>query len=499
MTTVARKTSLLCAILSVVLFSSCGHSSDEGSIVPFVPRDTKRDGFVYVQGDRFMLDGEPWFPLTLNYKTYTDNRGDSIVIAPAPYYLSNSAAYDFAVIADMGFNSIRLCVTGVETADTAAMYKAFERIIDTAAQNNLRVMLLLDPPFDSAKVEYTNGLLRHFADNSTLWAYDFFNEPLYFDTAEHRDKIEAYNIVSSWREMMCQNAPNQLFTVAFSEPIEVFEWDPTIMPVDFVEMHTYHPLRVASEMYWYSNVITNKPWMVGETSLPVDNDSVDYDEQRQFMLQVFAIARSMGAAGFGWWGYVDCTGEVNFEGQYTALINSKKEKKPAAHEVKNLMGLPFGKELAKRPPNYYNMLGYNNICLKGRVIDETTGKPICNALIRGWTGDWIGMNTYTDSNGNFTLYSNDFSVHFEVSAPGMYTKKFMCDTLSYTFSDSAAGYPWRYESFPNKDLEYQSIDYHPFLEGDSLVLLFNPRFFNQRKAQGNIGTIRLKRIKISDK
>ena len=190
---------------------------------------------------------------------------------------------------------------------------------------------------------------------------------------------------------------------------------------------------------------------------------------------------------------------MNFEGKYTALINSKKEKKPAAHEVKNLMGLPFGKELAKRPPNYYNMLGYNNICLKGRVIDENTGKPVCNALIRGWTEDWIGMNTYSDSNGNFTLYSNDFSVHFEVSAPGMHTIRFNNDEVSYTFADSAANHKWRYESFPDKKLEYQSLDYHPFLEGDSLVLIFNPRFFNQSKAQGNIGTIKLKCIKISDK
>ena len=196
MTTVARKTFLLCAILSVVLFSSCSHSSDEDSIVPFVPRDTQRDGFVYVQGHHFMLNGEPWFPLTLNYKTYADNRSDSIVIAPAPYYLSNSAAYDFAVIADMGFNSIRLCVTGVETADTAAMYKAFERIIDTAAQNNLRVMLLLDPPFDSALVEYTNGLLRHFANNSTLWA-------IYYRNRTSPISLTRYSPISEFKKDFC--------------------------------------------------------------------------------------------------------------------------------------------------------------------------------------------------------------------------------------------------------------------------------------------------------
>lgn len=490
---------VIATIWIVGLLYAC--SNKEGTIHPFSPRNTQREGFVYVNNNRFMLDGNEWFPLMLNYKAFPDNSLGTVRIVSLDDYKTTSIAEDFALISSLGFNSIRLCLNSATTYDTAEIYGAIGRIIDTAAMNNLRVMFLVDPPFDSAHIAYTQGLLRHFADNPAIWAYDFFNEPLYFDKVENRDKIEAYNIVCSWREMMCQNAPNQLFTIGFSEPIEVFEWDPTILPVDFVEIHTYHPLRVASEMYWYSNVVTDRPWMVGETSLPADNDSVSYREQQQFMLQVFAMARSMGAAGFGWWGFVDCpTMLVNFEGQYTGLLSPARELKLAAYEVKRLMDIPVEENLSAMPPNYYNMLGYNNIFLKGRVVDEKTGKPVSNALIRGWNVDWsIGMNTYSDGDGNFTLYSNDFCVHFEVSAPGMHTKKFDDHTLSYTFADSVPNHKWQYESFPNKSLEYQSIDYHPFLEGDSLVLIFNPRFFNQSKAQGNIGTIKLKCIKISDK
>lgn len=488
---------VIATIWIVGLLSAC--SNKEGTIHPFSPRNTQREGFVYVNNNRFMLDGNEWFPLMLNYKAFPDNSLGTVRIVSLDDYKTTSIAEDFALISSLGFNSIRLCLNSATTYDTAEIYGAIGRIIDTAAMNNLRVMFLVDPPFDSAHIAYTQGLLRHFADNPAIWAYDFFNEPLYFDKVENRDKIEAYNIVCSWREMMCQNAPNQLFTIGFSEPIEVFEWDPTILPVDFVEIHTYHPLRVASEMYWYSNVVTDRPWMVGETSLPVDNDSVSYLEQRQFMLQVFATARSLGAAGFGWWGFVDCpTMLVNFEGQYTGLLSPARELKLAAYEVKRLMDIPVEENLSAMPPNYYNMLGYNNIFLKGRVVDEKTGKPVSNALIRGWNVDWsIGMNTYSDGDGNFTLYSNDFCVHFEVSAPGMYTIKYNNDEVSYTFADSAANHKWSYESFPDKKLEYQSLDYHPFLVGDSLVLLFNPRFFNQSKAQGNMGTIKLKRIKIT--
>ena len=479
------------AFVGAILIS-CNNNSNN-ILEVFGKRDTKRDGFVYIENKRFMLDGNEWFPLMLNYRNYIDDRDSVIRILPADHYKNNSLANDFAKIASLGFNCLRMCLRFESNADTAAIYSAIDKMIDTAAQSKLRVMMLLTPPFDSAIMELEVGLMRHFANNPIIWAYDFFNEPLYFDKVDDRDKVDAYNIVGSWRNLMCENAPNQLFTIGFAEPIEVFEWDPIMLPVDFVEMHTYHPLRVASEMYWYSTNCTQKPWMVGEVSLPADNDSINYEEQRQFMVQSFAIARSMGAAGFGWWEYMDNPKEVNYEGQYTALINPKKEMKPAAYQVATLMDMAISEELANIPPNYYNMIGYNNVALSGRIVDNHR-RPVCNALVRGWTKDWIGMNTYTDADGRFVLYSNDFSIYFEVSAPYMQTVKFKRDDIKYTFADSADNVKWKPESFPNKYLEYQKIDYHPFLEGDDLTLIFNPKFFNQYKAKGDLGTIKLKHI-----
>lgn len=488
-----KRAFLFSVVLSATFLISCNESNN--TLENFGKRDTKREGFVYIENNKFMLDGNEWFPLMLNYRNYVDDSDSVIRVSPSGHYQNNCMADDFKKIFAMGFNSLRVCLKWDKMTDTAAIYQAISNMIDTAAQSNLRVMLLLYPPFDSAKVAFESGMLRHFANNPTIWAYDFFNEPLYFDEQHDRDKVDAYNIVSSWRRMMCENAPNQLFTIAFSEPIEVFEWDPIMLPVDFVEMHTYNPLRVASEMYWYSTNCTAKPWMVGEVSLPADNDSISYDEQRQFMVQVFAVARSMGAAGFGWWEYMDNPKEVNYEGQYTALINPSKVMKPAAYQVATLMNTPVSKELANMPPNYYNMVGYNNIALSGRVVDNHNN-PVGNALVRGWTKDWIGMNTYTDADGRFVLYSNDFSVHFEVSAPFMQTIKFNRNNIKYTFVDSTDNIKWKPESFSDRYLEYQKIDYHRFLEGDSLTLFFNPALFNQYKAKGDLGTVKLKHLKI---
>ena len=140
------------------------------------------------------------------------------------------------------------------------------------------------------------------------------------------------------------------------------------------------------------------------------------------------------------------------------------------------------------------MLGYNNIVLKGKVIDSKSGQGVKDALVRGWTKDWIGMNTYTDENGNFTLYSNDFNVHFEISAPGMNTIKFDRHNTKYHFVDAEVAKKWTFENLPEQYLEYQSIDYKPFLETDSLTLNFNPKFFNQYKIEGEMGEVRISKL-----
>lgn len=484
-----RKLSLF-VLLFCTLLCGCKHAE-----IDRTPRNTQSPGFVYVQDKHFMLDGEPWFPLMLNYKPTIAIVNDTLRIIPAYYYQSPSLAHDFQRIADMGFNCVRICLDMVpEEKDFEALYHAIGQMTDTAEQYQLKVMLLIKRPLEDKLVCYTEGLLQHLADKSNLWAYDFFNEPLYFDEVELRDKMEAYQIVCRWREMMDHYAPHQLFTIGFAEPIEVFEWDPSILPVDFVEVHTYHPLRVPSEMRWYSNNCTDRPWMVGETALPADNDSVSYEYQRQFLLQSYTLARQYHAAGYGWWEYHECPDGVNFEAQFTGLINQKNEDKPAVLELPTLKEKTIPTDNHHVPSNYYNMLGYNNIVLKGKVIDSKSGQGVKDALVRGWTKDWIGMNTYTDENGNFTLYSNDFNVHFEISAPGMNTIKFDRHNTKYHFVDAEAKKKWTFENLPDQYLEYQSIDYKPFLETDSLTLNFNPKFFNQYKIEGEMGEVRISKL-----
>lgn len=484
-----RKIGLPSLLLLCILCLIACHRQDTSAEQPVPCQD-----FVYIEQDHFMLNGEPWFPLMMNYKALFRVKGFSARVSPDAYYHSNLSE-DFRRISDMGFNSIRICLDTIpEKSNHKALYRAAERMLDTAQLYHLKVMMLIKRPLDSELEIFTVGLLKHLAHHPALWAYDFFNEPLYFDPVDHRDKKEAYKIVKKWRTMMRKNAPHQLFTIGFAEPIEVFEWDPTYLPVDFVSIHTYNPLRIASEMRWYSDHCKGKPWMVGETGLPADNVRVSYEEQRQFLRQTYTLARQYNSAGYGWWYYRDNPDAHVFEGQYTGLISPDGQDKPAAMEVCKLKDIPIPADDHSLPTNYYNMLGYNNIVLHGTIKDADTDQGICGALIRGWTKDWIGMNTYTDENGHFTLYSNDFNVHFELSAPGMENIRFHMDDIEYHFTGKEAEEQWSFESLPQQDLEYHSIDYHDFLDGDSMTLHFNPKYFNQSKIEGELGVIKISKL-----
>ncbi|MCR4932449.1 MAG: carboxypeptidase-like regulatory domain-containing protein, partial [Bacteroidales bacterium] len=287
--------------------------------------------------------------------------------------------------------------------------------------------------------------------------------------------------------------PHQLFTIATAEPIEVFEWDPSMLPTDFVEMHTYHPLRVFSEMWWYSRYC-GKPWMIGETGLPADNDSVPYKWQFGFMDETYVRAKQLGAIGYGWWEFQDNPQGVNFEAQYTGLSDANGNAKLAADWMRYRPYICMGcAEVNLFPINYYNMLAYSNICLKGMVVDENNS-PVEGAVIRGWNDDWsVGMNTYTDSNGRFTLYSNDYNVHFEVSAPRMSHQKFDRRNIRYSTPKGIDT-----KNLPNRPREDQQIYYNPYGNNSIPDIPFNMDYdsthFFRYSLEGDMGTIKLKKL-----
>lgn len=470
----------------------CNHSDNGIMYNDSLPPIT--DGYVGLQDGHFVLDGEEWFPKMLNYKAFIE--GDHVI--PAPYYTGTDIREHFDTIASWGFNAVRVCLDVMSEGDSAAKFEATRRMVQTADSAGLKVMLLIKTPFEPYWQSYTKGLLRHLADLPALWAYDFFNEPLYFDPEPERDKMDAVRLASEWRHWVRTYAPHQLFTIATAEPIEVFEWDPSMLPTDFVEMHTYHPLRVYSEMLWYSRYC-GKPWMVGETGLPADNDSVPYGWQLAFMDQTYVRAKELGAAGYGWWEFQDHPGGVNFEAQYTGLRDANGNAKLAADWMRYRPYICFGcDEMHFFPVNYYNMLAYSNIRLTGRIVDKATSKPVEGAVIRGWNDDWsVGMNTYTDSNGCFTLYSNDYNVHFEISAPGMSREKFDRRNIKYSNPQGIDT-----KNLPDRDREYQQIDYSPYLNNSIPEIPFNMDFdsvhFFRYSLEGDMGTIRLEVLNINN-
>lgn len=533
---------LLWVLLIFSIFNNCGPQNPKFQYS--LPQSHLN--FVQLKNNQFYYQDSIFYPIMLNYVTYIRKIGNEYVISPDKEYdhptiwegnTKDSVLHvlrgHLTLIKELGFNSIRLVFrTGLNRfqekqeiliysngqkenlpliGNEKVIFECANQFLSIADSLGLKVMYLLEPPIDHPVLEnFTIQLLEHFKNHSVIFAYDFFNEPLYFDNENlphnerNRSKKDAFRIVAKWHDIMRKHAPYQLFTIGFSEPIEVFEWDPSVLPVDFVQMHTYHPLRFPNEVYWYCNYV-KKPIMIGETSLPADNDSITYEEQRQFMIDAFKYAKDYGCVGFGWWQFQEVQWG-NYEHDFTALINHKGQTevqngkyiiqgslKPAALEVKNLLNYQSNEKKNQKWVNYYNMLGYKNIVLKGKVVEKGTGKPIEGAVIRGWSEWWeVAANTYTDSLGNFTLYSNKEFVHFQVSAPGKQNLIFDYKAQYQPIIQNPT--PW--EKLPDQQLEYHKISYHPFLKKDRNnasypTFDFEPSLFNQAQYQGIMKNIEL--------
>lgn len=510
-------------LLSALLVVSCTNSAVKEA--PETRPDLSNTDFIYIKNNHFYLRNEPFFVLMLNYVVSFREIDGRLVVSPSKCY-EKHAEYEtntieennnqvdghLKLINEMGFNTIRVTFNLFNSIEDTTKYDKFlngcKDFIDIATKNNLRVVILINPPFEEKYEKFTCSLLSFFKDNPTIIAYDFINEPLYFDPVEKRDKIDAYNLQVHWKSLMRKYANNQLFTIGFSEPIEVFEWDPSISPVDFISFHTYNPLRAKSELYWYST-FCNKPWILGETSLPSDNDSISYNEQKIYAQELLGDVVSAGGAGFGWWDFQEDLGQTfYFEAAYAGILNHEgitytKDSshqiigtlKPVAEVFKNFIYVYSDSVTpAKKPINYSNNLGYSNFLITGTIIDKESQKPIEGALIRGWSYYWnIGWNTYSDKDGNFQFYSNTNMVHFAISAPSKNLVSFS-KTLSYTTDNGETVSKF---DLPDKNREYHKTSFANFLiSNDSSVFHFDPEKFNKYKYKSSLGTIYLKSLNL---
>jgi hypothetical protein len=262
-------------------------------------------------------------------------------------------------------------------------------------------------------------------------AYDLFNEPLYFDSIE-RKKADIVPIVKGWHKLLKMYAPNQLCTIGLAGIREVFQWDPNILDVDFISFHPYNHEsgQVMNELYWYGNYI-KKPWIIGETAIPADNDSITYEEQKKFAHTTLKQAYDCGAMGYSWWQYKDVEWHAylaNYMGMVTRKGETKTAKnnlsvqgtvKPVAEEFKKF--IPFGKKdscicLA----NYYNWSQHKNFRITGRLTDENNN-PIQGGVVLAWNQYWShSYHTITKADGSFELMS-DFPFYHWIASATMYT------------------------------------------------------------------------------
>jgi len=522
-----RHNKFLLLIVLILLFS-CQEKKTELTR-PY--RDLSNTDFIYLKDNYFHLRNEKFFPVMLNYIVSFRSLEGEFIFSPHIHYeeidvfeshtkeaIHHQLSGHFQLIKEMGFNTIRLCFDRISKNDQGYYYyadennyyinedyekilKGLETLVDIAQEQGLRIMLLVKPPWEDESLgNFTIRIFEKFKENPVIFAYDLMNEPLYF--SKEKDKKKVYNMVSCWQKKVYKYALNQLFTIGFSEPIEVNVWDPELLPVDFVAFHTYHPLRAKSEIYWYSTYV-GKPWMIGETALPADNDSISYSDQTSYLREVYQYVVDCGGAGFGWWDFQESP-VGNFEAQFTGILNhngittTKDGKhtiigtvKPAAVLLPELAQYQPREKL--RPINYFNMLGYNNLLLKGKVINKKTGKPIEGAVVRGWSEWWnVGVNTYTDENGEFTLYSNCEMVHFSISAPKMNHIRFN----KYLKYKQIVEGEWDVNNLPSKYLEYQQMCYKPLLRDSAVsVFDFEPAKFNQAKFEGKMGKVYLSPVK----
>jgi hypothetical protein len=448
-------------LIAILFFVSCKNTEQNKD-------KALNKGFVYLQNGKFYLKDKPFYPLVLNYRAVLQTDGS--VIWPSAYKgydegnryrFTNSDSCvkeltnDFRLIADMGFNAIRIVGIGEQFSithnsdelaikadignerDTTILFNsrqayqtyfnALKDLLKAANHSGLKVILLARMFHEIPATEKHWGrIMKEFNKDTTIMAYDFFNEPLYFDSLE-RNKVEPYYITREWQKLAKENAPNQLTTIGLTGIREVFEWDPNILDVDFISYHPYEyeKEQVRNEIYWYGNYV-KKPWIIGETSLPADNDSIPYSKQKEFAEATFQQTCNCGGAGYSWWQYKDVEW-FEFHSNFMGVVNRKGITNTSDGEA--VLGTPkniveFIKSAQCNPDrtkclkleNYYNYSNANVCRLYGKLVDAS-GNPIEGGVVMAWNQYWSSsFHTVTKQDGSFELLGSFPFYHWMASA-----------------------------------------------------------------------------------
>ncbi len=490
-------------LLVLMVLAAC--SASDGKL------RNKNSRMVQLGPSGFTLRDSAFFPVVVNYIASARWEGDRLWFGPAADYRNGPEEHfcpkdtalarfraDMEMIRDLGFNTVRIVgiwsdldrddtkdSLGLSAAqlpgqDTLLLFashtvwppylKALEELFTICAQSGLMVIPLSTIPVDlPVNDTYLARYVDHFRNDTNILAFDLFNEPLYFDRLE-RPKQVAIRTVARWRSIMDQHAPDHLFTLGLTGIREAFEFDPELIDVDFISFHPYEyePDQVLNELAWYGRELT-VPWMVGETAIPADNDSVPYTDQQAFAEKTLAQARACGAIGYSWWQYKDVRWHEfhpSFMGAMARDSTSVTSRghvvegspKPVAEVFRNFdPRSPTGPCLDL--PNYYNYSDHTGSRIRGKLVD-LSGEPVSQGVVIGWDEHWSSSyHTVTRDDGSFELLG-DFRFHHWM-ATGLRLSVKRGDPGEHRFKPAA-------DSIPTYDLGsvrlYPVNDWGRFLE-----------------------------------
>jgi hypothetical protein len=455
-------------IICSFVISSCffGENNKSISSTSTAQVDPK---FISIQNNSFYLEGKPFYPKIINFvvqlrfsetemwpaisSSYSPNgslpyndRISSLKDLQAHLNLAKDLGYNTVRFVGIGEPEIRDRATGKmnfkasvgdnhnypiyleSETDYSKYLNALDDLLNTAQNAGLKAIFTTRLFQEAPETELNLAkIARHMKDNTSLFAYDFFNEPLYFDSLERRKK-DVYYITLKWQQIAKQNDPNHLTTIGLANQRELFEWDPNLLNVDFVSFHPYEyeKEQVRNEMYWYSHFV-KKPWIIGETGISADNDSVTYQDQADFAQKTLQQNYNCGGIGYSWWQFKDVDWK-HFHQDFLGVVSLKGTTNTTKGEIVYGTPKPINKVIQEfdvsQPkgvcecfPNYYNFSNNSKFRVTGKMVDNDDN-PIEGGEILAWDASWINHHvTTTKADGTFELYSEYEFYHWMVSAP----------------------------------------------------------------------------------
>lgn len=291
---------------------------------------------------------------------------------------------------------------------------------------------------------FLKDVCRELSGHSAFYGVDLYNEPAWLYPVDYEcdrpgtpfpfSKVSKL-LTSQWCAESFWSiksvAPNVAVTMGLTHPGDVFEWDPSMLPLDFIAYHFYsmkHPLQhdldnFTSMCHW-ARETTQRQWIIGETGydgsdLPrtpqgnVDPSVKSEATQKLFLDASLSTTFNKGGKGYIWWTFSDFRmndgGNDPFD--YFGITNQFDPSSPQTSEKLKSAASGFSAGIGhiatpdnSMPVDYGNEEKFTQQILSGTVLDEHA-VPVGNASIRAQVdGKWL--HALSLPTGGFTLFSD---------------------------------------------------------------------------------------------